>query len=70
MPRGKNKGIHIKYRDEPKRKCWEVVEYIRGKLKRHATGFSSREDAEENLQKSSSNEASRNEKTTKLHLVN
>lgn len=47
MPRGKNKGKHVKYRKD--RECWEVVEYVGGKLKRHATGFSSRSDAEERL---------------------
>lgn len=43
----RNKGLHIKYREE--RNCWEIVEYISGKLKRHATGLSSLEDAEEKL---------------------
>ncbi|WP_421754185.1 tyrosine-type recombinase/integrase [Croceimicrobium sp.] len=43
----RNKGIHIKYRKD--RKCWEVVEYISGMLKRHATGLGSLKSAEEKL---------------------
>lgn len=46
MPR-KNKGVHVWYRKE--RDCWEVGEYVSGKLKRHATGFSCRSDAEKKL---------------------
>jgi len=46
MPR-KNKGIQVKYRKD--RECWELIEYIGGKRKRHATGFSCREHAEEKL---------------------
>ncbi len=46
MPR-KNKGVRVWYRKE--RQCFEVGEYIRGKPKRHATGFSCREDAEKKL---------------------
>lgn len=45
--RKRNKGIHVKFRSE--RGTWEVVEYIRGKLKRHSTGHSSLEEAEEKL---------------------
>lgn len=47
MPRGKNKGAHVKFRKD--RQCWEVVEYTFGKRKRHATGYGSRADAEEKL---------------------
>lgn len=47
MPRGKNKGIHINYRKD--RNCWEIREFNQGNRKRHATGFSSRKDAEERL---------------------
>ena len=47
MPAGKNKGIHVKFRKD--RQCWEVVEYISGRLKRHATGYGGREHAEEKL---------------------
>lgn len=47
MSKRKNRGAHTKYR--PDRECWEVVEYLRGKLKRHATGYGSREGAEEKL---------------------
>ena len=46
MPR-KNKGAHIKFRKD--RDCWEVVEYISGQIKRHATGFGRRDHAEEKL---------------------
>lgn len=47
MPKHKNRGVHVKFRKE--RSTWEVVEYRSGKLERHATGFSSRADAEEKL---------------------
>ncbi|MCG7932148.1 MAG: site-specific integrase [Candidatus Thiodiazotropha lotti] len=43
----KNKGIHLHYRKD--RDCWEIREFIGGKRKRHATGFSCRKDAEEKL---------------------
>jgi len=46
MPK-KNKGIHIQYRKD--RNCWEIREFIGGKRKRHATGFSCRQNAEEKL---------------------
>lgn len=46
MPK-RNRGIQTKYRKD--RQCWELIEYIGGKRKRHATGFSSREEAEEKL---------------------
>lgn len=47
MPKGKNKGIHVKFREE--RNTWEVVEYINGQLKRHSTGHGDRESAQERL---------------------
>ena len=43
----KNKGIHLYYRKD--RDCWEIREFVEGKRKRHATGFSCRTDAEEKL---------------------
>lgn len=43
----KNKGIHLHYRKG--RDCWEIREFVGGKRKRHATGFSCREDAEKSL---------------------
>ena len=43
----KNKGMHLHYRKD--RDCWEIREFVGGKRKRHATGFSSRKDAEEKL---------------------
>lgn len=43
----KNKGVHLHYRKD--RDCWEIREFISGKRKRHATGFSCRKDAEEKL---------------------
>lgn len=46
MPKTNN-GIHIHYRKD--RKCWEIREFVNGKRKRHATGLSSREAAEEKL---------------------
>lgn len=45
MPKRKNRGIHVKFREE--RSCYEVVEYVSGKLKRHATGLGSLKIAEE-----------------------
>ena len=47
MPRRKNRGVHVKFRKE--RSNWEVVEYIRGGIKRHSVGHGCREDAEEKL---------------------
>lgn len=42
-----NKGIKLSFRKD--RNCWEIIEFIGGKRKRHATGFSLRSDAEEKL---------------------